>query len=46
MQVSRLITRPINRYNERARFFHSLSINPKTCITVLRKGGNFNLDIM
>ena len=42
MQVSRFITRPINRNFERARCLHSLSINPETCITVLRKGGNFN----
>jgi len=42
MLVSRFITRPINRYFERARRFHSPTINPKTFITVLRKGGNFS----
>lgn len=42
MQVSRFITRPVNRSFEIARCFHVLSINSKTCITVLRNDGNFN----
>jgi len=40
--VSRFITRPVNRGFERTRCYHVLSINPKSCITVLRNGGNFN----
>jgi hypothetical protein len=42
MQVSRFISRPVHRRFEGTRCCNVLSINPKTFITILRNGGNFN----